>query len=193
DVLVNNVGVMLHNYQQNSAGEDKQFAVNLLNQYALTESLSANASLADDAVVITVASGGMYMAPLVTAALASDDATAHDGTQAYAIQKRAQVVLTEHWQSQPDNTNTFYVMHPGWVDTAGVKQSLPTFRKLLAPVLRNATQGADTIVWLAAKRPVPSSNTIWLDRKARSVHAYGFTRARSDSADKLLGFLKKFL
>ncbi|MEM7763756.1 MAG: SDR family NAD(P)-dependent oxidoreductase [Pseudomonadota bacterium] len=192
DVLVNNVGVMLHEFSTNADGVDTQFATNLLNQYVLTEALQQN-GLSSDAAVITVASGGMYMAPLVTAALASDDATAHDGTQAYAIQKRAQVVLTEHWQSQTDTTATFYVMHPGWVDTAGVKQSLPTFRKLLAPILRNATQGADTIVWLAASRPASTGDSIWLDRKARSVHAYGFTRTRSESAETLLGFLKKFL
>ena len=44
-------------------------------------------------------------------------------------------------------------MHPGWADTGGLRSSLPRFRRLMRPLLRDATQGADTIVWLAT---VPS-------------------------------------
>ncbi len=195
DILVNNVGVMLNEFQRNSAGIDKQFATNLLNQYRLTEALMRESLLAEDATVITVASGGMYMAPLVIAGLNTEEATAHDGTRAYAIQKRAQVVLTDHWQRESSNeSRRFYVVHPGWVDTAGVRDSLPTFRKLLAPVLRDAAQGADTIIWLAAARPEPGEEqSIWFDRKARKTHAYGFTRDRSESADALIKHLTRLL
>ncbi|MEM1437429.1 MAG: SDR family NAD(P)-dependent oxidoreductase [Pseudomonadota bacterium] len=192
DVLVNNVGVMLHEHARNSAGLDKQFAVNLLNQFRLTERAISRGLLAEDAIIITVASGGMYMAPLVIAALATDDAGTHDGQTAYAVQKRAQVALNEHWQAAHPG-RSFYVMHPGWVDTAGVKQSLPTFRRLLSPVLRNAEQGADTIVWLARQRPETDSASIWFDRKARKTHAYGFTRDRSQPTDALIEFLKQQL
>ncbi|MEO1594353.1 MAG: SDR family NAD(P)-dependent oxidoreductase [Pseudomonadota bacterium] len=192
DVLVNNVGVMLHEHARNSAGLDKQFAVNLLNQFRLTERAIARGLLADDAIIITVASGGMYMAPLVIAALATDDADAHDGQTAYAVQKRAQVTLNAHWQAAHPG-RSFYVMHPGWVDTAGVKRSLPTFRRLLSPVLRNAEQGADTIVWLARQRPEDDGASIWFDRKPRKTHAYGFTRERSQPTDALVEFLEQQL
>lgn len=194
DVLVNNVGVMLHDYQQNNDGVDTQFATNLLNQYVLTEKSIVDDLLATNGVVISVASGGMYMAPLVLSALASDTAEGHDGTRAYAIQKRAQVVLTQHWREHNAEPRRFYVMHPGWVDTDGVKRSLPTFRKLLSPILRTAQQGADTIIWLAAEKPDNSDgDSIWLDRKARKTHAYGFTRTRSETTEALLNHLKRFL
>ena len=84
-------------------------------------------------------------------------------------------------------------MHPGWVDTAGVRYSLPTFRRLLAPVLRNAAQGADTILWLARNRPSGGDGSIWFDRKARDVHAYGFTRERSQPVTALVEFLERQL
>ena len=108
------------------------------------------------------------------------------------MQKRAQVTLTGHWQKLFPGRR-FYVMHPGWADTAGVKRSLPTFRRLLSPILRTAAQGADTIVWLARSRPEGGDGKIWFDRKPRDVHAYGFTRSRSEPVDALLAFLERSL
>ncbi|MFK8053637.1 MAG: SDR family NAD(P)-dependent oxidoreductase [Woeseiaceae bacterium] len=194
DVLVNNVGVMLHEFRQNTDGVDAQFATNLLNQFVLTEAAETTGVIATDGCVITVASGGMYMAPLVTAGLASSSTEAHDGTRAYAIQKRAQVVLNQHWADSASENRRYYVMHPGWVDTDGVKDSLPTFRRLLAPILRNAAQGADTISWLAKTQPeMTEEPRIWLDRKPRKTHAYGFTKSRSETTDALLAYLRRFL
>ncbi len=48
-------------------------------------------------------------------------------------------------------------MHPGWVDTAGVQDALPTFRKITGPFLRNEAEGADTIVWLVASDEAASA------------------------------------
>ncbi len=188
DVLVNNVGVMLHDFTTNSQGVDSQYATNLLNQFVLTEAMIESGTLAEDATVIQVASGGMYMAPLVVEKVSADSEEAHDGTQAYAIQKRAQVALTEYWnQASHTGGRQFHVMHPGWVDTAGVQQSLPTFRKILKSVLRDGMAGADTIVWLAAKRPeVLDPIQIWFDRESRDVHAYGFTKTPAETSGKLI-------
>ncbi|MEM6817770.1 MAG: SDR family NAD(P)-dependent oxidoreductase [Pseudomonadota bacterium] len=188
DVLVNNVGVMLHDFTTNSQNMDSQYATNLLNQFVLTEALIDSGTLAADAAVIQVASGGMYMAPLVVEKLSADSQASHDGTQAYAIQKRAQVALTEYWnQASHTGERRFHVMHPGWVDTAGVQQSLPTFRKILKSVLRDGAAGADTIVWLAATRPeAVQPMQIWFDREARDVHAYGFTKTPAETSEKLL-------
>ncbi|MEM9172010.1 MAG: SDR family NAD(P)-dependent oxidoreductase [Pseudomonadota bacterium] len=194
DVLINNVGVMLHEFQQNSDGTDLQFATNLLNHYLLTESLITNGALHATSQVINVASGGMYMAPMVIGKLFAGDAADHDGTTAYAIQKRAQVMLTHYWQQRETEARRFNVMHPGWVDTAGVQQSLPTFRKLMRPILRSAVEGADTIVWLAACAPNgDTSDQIWLDRELCKVHAYSFTRSASADIDALLEALNEAL
>jgi hypothetical protein len=78
-------------------------------------------------------------------------------------------------------------MHPGWVDTDGVRSSLPGFRKLFAAVLRGAEEGADTALWLAATRP-DTGEGIWLDRQRDDEHAFAFTRAGAD-ADALVARL----
>ena len=59
-------------------------------------------------------------------------------------------------------------MHPGWVDTPGVRTSLPDFARVMGPWLRTPDQGADTMVWLAtAREPLASNGRFWLDRHRR--------------------------
>jgi hypothetical protein len=76
-----------------------------------------------------------------------------------------------------------HAMHPGWVDTPGVSRSLPTFRRIMGPLLRDVDQGADTLVWLAADdgEPVATTGRFWHDRRPRAVHRLKSTR-RADSA-----------
>jgi GTPase Era involved in 16S rRNA processing len=76
-------------------------------------------------------------------------------------------------------------MHPGWVDTAGVQTALPAFRATLRRALRNADQGADTILWLIDQQPAMSSKGgIWLDRHLDDEHAFALTRqSRWTAAD----------
>jgi len=73
-------------------------------------------------------------------------------------------------------------MHPGWADTPGVRQSLPTFRRIVGPLLRSAQQGADTVIWLAAdETALTSTGGFWLDRRRRPIHKLPGTR-KSDTA-----------
>ena len=82
------------------------------------------------------------------------------------------MVLNRVWSEEhAEDGIAFHAMHPGWVDTAGLSSSLPRFRRVMRPLLRDARQGADTIVWLAA-RPVldPASGGFWHDRAPRPEH-----------------------
>ena len=69
-----------------------------------------------------------------------------------------------------------HATHPGWADTPGVLDSLPTFHKLTGPLLRDAEGGADTTVWVAATQPAPRSGQLWHDRRARPTHLLRRTR-----------------
>ena len=191
DVLVNNVGVLLNKHQLSKEGYELSFATNLLNHYLLTKGLIERGLLADDAIVINMSSGGMYNVPLKIDQLNVLDPKKYDGVLAYAYQKRAQVVLNSWWQERyADRDWRFYVMHPGWVDTEGVKTSLPAFRKLFQHVLRDAAAGADTALWLASARPTQDDDgAIWFDRKGQSAHLGSSTRRDSDSAEALVEFL----
>jgi dehydrogenase/reductase SDR family protein 12 len=193
DVLVNNAGVMLDEHTLTAEGHEASFATNLLGHYRLTTGLVNAGLLPSTAMVVNLTSGGAYHVPLSTAMLNVKDAARYNGTYAYAFHKRAQIVLSEYWR------NTWaaigrrsYVLHPGWVDTPGVKRSLPRFRAALKRVLRDEAAGADTALWLAATKPAqPTGEHIWFDRKARAAHVAASTRVSRDTAETLVGCLEK--
>ena len=90
--------------------------------------------------VITMSSGGMYASPLRVSDLQMGDD--YKGTEQYARAKRAQVTLNEMWAARvPPREVVFHAMHPGWADTPGVQESLPTFRKVVGPLLRTPAAG----------------------------------------------------
>jgi NAD(P)-dependent dehydrogenase (short-subunit alcohol dehydrogenase family) len=118
---------------------------------------------------------------MYTARLEGDDLEldrrAFEGPSFYAHTKRAQVVLTEILAQRERHGVAFASMHPGWVDTPGLRSSLPRFHRLLRPLLRDARQGADTVVWLATASPtdVPTG-LFWHDRRPRPTHRFPTTR-----------------
>ena len=74
------------------------------------------------------------------------------------------------WAERLKPAAVVHALHPGWADTPGVEQGLPSFRKLTRPILRTPAQGADTLVWLLwADEPLASSGDLWLDRRRRST------------------------
>jgi len=191
DVLVNNAGVMLDEHTLTAEGLEMSYATNLLSHYRLTTGLVAAGLLPSSAVVVNLTSGGAYHVPLSTAMLNVTDPARYNGTHAYAFHKRAQVVLSEHWRNEwAAAGRRSYVLHPGWVDTDGVKRSLPRFRAALKSILRDEAAGADTALWLAATKPEqPAGEHIWFDRKARAAHVVSITRTSRDTAETLVKFL----
>ncbi|MBF0350423.1 MAG: SDR family NAD(P)-dependent oxidoreductase [SAR324 cluster bacterium] len=172
DILINNAGVLLNQREENSEGLEKTFATNTLGYFLMTNLLLPQLLQAKEARIINVSSGGMYATPLQL-----DDPQyqnrPYNGVMAYAESKRAEVILTELWAERLKDRNVIVsAMHPGWADTKGVQNSLPTFRKITKWVLRTSEQGADTIIWLAVAPHLTAqeSGKFWFDRKARSIH-----------------------
>jgi dehydrogenase/reductase SDR family protein 12 len=196
DVLVNNVGVLEDAHSLTPEGRERSFAVNLLSHYLLTEELIRGGGFSTERpLVINMTSGGAYNVPLNTSMLNAVDPARYNGTAAYGFHKRAQMVLNQHWRSRYGPRGfTFYVTHPGWADTDGVKRSLPRFRRILKSILRDATSGADTALWLAATRPPqPEEESVWFDRKVRPAHVYPSTRVSKDTAVSLVDSLEREL
>lgn len=189
DVLVNNVGVLLNRPATTAEGLDAAFAVNLLNQFVLTEGLRDAGLLGRDSCVVTMTSGGLYNVPLSIAGLQSH--AHYNGSLAYAGHKRAQAALTAWWRRHDLEGIRYYVMHPGWVDTPGVQTALPEFRRLVGPLLRTPAEGADTALWLAAERPGQDDDEgIWFDRSLRPAHKLWGTRSGDDPAE-LVAYLER--
>jgi NAD(P)-dependent dehydrogenase (short-subunit alcohol dehydrogenase family) len=183
DVLVHNAGALNAERRVAPDGTEETVAAQVFGPFLLTALLLAQLRRAAPGRVLTMSSGGMYAAPLAVTDLEMTD-DGYSGTEQYARAKRAQVTLNEMWAERVDpNDVVFQALHPGWADTPGVAESLPTFRRVLGPLLRTPEQGADTLVWLAtAEEPLRSSGGFWHDRRPRAIHRLPWTR-RSDTAD----------
>jgi NAD(P)-dependent dehydrogenase (short-subunit alcohol dehydrogenase family) len=170
DVLIHNAGALLNTRALSPQGIEQTVASHVVGPFLMTTLLLP---LLNGGRVVTVSSGGMY-----TSGLPAFDkgetlemlAHKYGGSKQYAIAKRAQVTLTEMWAMREPQTE-FVSMHPGWADTPGVQESIPGFRRVTAPILRTASEGADTIAWLAVVDPLPkASGTFWSDREVRPTH-----------------------
>ena len=177
DVLVNNVGVLLPERTETSEGLEKTLAVDLAGHFLLTNLLIPRLIETSPARIINVTSGGMYVERLRPDDLQFEHGD-YKGTTAYARAKRGQVVLTQLWADRLRGTGvSVHAMHPGWAKTAGVSESLPTFNRLMRPLLRTPAEGADTIVWLAASPdPGHTSGFLWFDRERVDEHLFDRTR-----------------
>ncbi|WTX00121.1 SDR family NAD(P)-dependent oxidoreductase [Streptomycetaceae bacterium NBC_01309] len=175
DVLVNNAGVMPDERRFTTDGVELTFATNVLAPWVLTAALRPLLSAAAPSRVVNVTSGGQY-----AGRLHSGDPESRTDRYApkkfYARTKRAQVVLTQEWAKRlaPDDIHV-HAMHPGWADTQGVRTSMPVFRTLIRPIIRDPAQGADTIVWLgSAPEAVRTTGLLWHDRAPRpTTYALG--------------------
>lgn len=192
DVLMNNVGLLLNEFSLTSEGRETSFATNILSHFLLTEGLADNDGFTGDAVVVNMTSGGMYNAPLGIAGLNRTQGKSYNGKASYAFAKRAQVSLTPYWNRKyADKGIRFYVTHPGWSRTPGVKTALPIFWKLQYLILRTPRQGADTAIWLCANRPaVTEEDNVWFDRKPRTAHVYEATKTPQCTVEELAEYLR---
>jgi dehydrogenase/reductase SDR family protein 12 len=193
DVLIHNAGVLERNYHRSNDGHERSFVINLVAPYLLTRSLVDSISLAENARIIFVSSGGMYPVKLNIAALDAAEKN-FDGVLAYAQAKRAQVVVAEELAKDLIKKKiVVHAMHPGWVATSGVSTSLPGFFRLTKPILRTPAEGADTIVWLsAAREPAKLTGKFWHDRRRRSTDLIPGTRESTAVRKQLLAYLRSF-
>jgi dehydrogenase/reductase SDR family protein 12 len=185
DVLIHGAGALTHDLRHTADGLEVTAQVHVVAPFLLTTELLPILGAATGARVITVSSGGMYTQALDLDRLARP-ATPFNGVRAYANAKRAQVALNECWSRFPAASGVvFHAMHPGWADTAGVREALPRFRAVMGPLLRTPSQGADTIVWLATDpRALETNGQFWLDRRPRSVARLPGTRTSNADAQR---------
>lgn len=184
-VLIHNAGALDDVRQESPQGIELTVASQVVGPFLLTGLLVPALKAGAPARVLWVSSGGMYSEPLSVERLEMS-AGDYDGTTAYARAKRAQVTLVELWAKElAADRIAVHSMHPGWADTPGLARSLPTFRKLVGPLLRTPAEGADTLVWLAVDEgaPLTESGRFWLDRRPRPLHRLASTR-RSDAPEE---------
>jgi NAD(P)-dependent dehydrogenase (short-subunit alcohol dehydrogenase family) len=185
--LVHNAGAMPKGRSETPQGHETQLACHVLGPHLIIECLLPLLRNAGGASVVFMSSGGMYTAPLSVDDMESESGP-YDGVRVYARTKRMQVVLADAWAKRlADDDIRVESMHPGWVGTPGVAESLPMFRKLTRPLLRDTRDGADTAVWLVATRPASAPGHFWHDRAQRPT-TFGWQRP--ENQDVVARFLE---
>jgi dehydrogenase/reductase SDR family member 12 len=184
--LINNAGAMPPQRSHTDEGLELGFATNVLGPFLLTALLLPALRRGVPSRIVNVSSGGMYTQRLDAEDLQLEHRD-YDPPAFYAHQKRCEVILTELWAERLRGSGiSAHSMHPGWADTPGVQTSLPRFRKVMGPLLRDAAQGADTIVWLAgAPEPGARPGLFWHDRAPRPTHRAPWTRESEDDRRRL--------
>ncbi|GJD11748.1 Dehydrogenase/reductase SDR family member 12 [Galdieria sulphuraria] len=157
NVLIHNAGCMAHRFQLTEEGFETNFVTNVLSVFYLTELLLPTLNKNGPSRVIVVSSGGM-----LTERLETDD-----------LPMKKEPFDVEYWSTKYVKMNTsFFSMHPGWVNTPVVQESMPQFYKTMKSHLRTPEQGADTVVWLACSSSVrkEDSGNFFLDRSKVEKH-----------------------
>lgn len=186
DVVIDNAGAIYPERRDGPDGIEATLAVLVVGPFALITGLLPLLRRTPGARVIAVTSGGMY-----TQALDLDDLESRrgpfSGPRVYARAKRAQVALAREWARRLRPAGIAWMsMHPGWADTPGLAEALPTFRRAMRPLLRTPGQGADTIVWLATHPDVMAcSGRLYLDRRPRPFDRIPGTRLSADDRCRL--------
>jgi dehydrogenase/reductase SDR family member 12 len=184
DALVHNAGAMFAERGVTDDGFERTYQLHVVAPFLLTALLLPLLGTGGSARVVTVTSGGMYSQKLDVDELESP--AGYRPSIAYARAKRAQVALTREWARRSRGQGIrHHVVHPGWALTPGVEGSLPRFRKLTGPLLRDPAEGADTIVWLALSDDVTGDGQLWHDRHVRHPHKLPWTRAGDGESDRL--------
>lgn len=184
DAVVHNAGALFAERAETVDGLERTYQIHVVAPFLLTSLLLPKLVEGTPGRVITVTSGGMYSEKLVTDRV--DSPSTYRGTVAYARAKRAQVVLTREWARRFGGYDLdFQVAHPGWALTPGVESSLPGFRKVTGPILRDPAQGADTTVFLALADELAETGRLWHDRRPRGEHRVPWTIPERGEAGEL--------
>ncbi len=197
-VLINNAGVMVEP-RKSADGYEINFATNTLGSYAVSRAFESILKSSSPSRIIFVSSGGSLTEPLVVDDLEGDNVKkdSNFGQTQYARDKRRQVVIAEQLAEELAASNIFVCsMHPGWCDTSGVVNSMPSFHERFKTSLRTPDQGADTIVWLSVKEAKSlEPGAFYLDRAPQSKHlplaATGYSKEEAETLIKKLDVLSK--
>ncbi len=153
DVLINNAGIFLTEYQETTEGFETQWMVNYLAHYLLTRRLLDLLKVSDYARVINVSSNAHLKGQINFEDLSGKKN--YNGLQAYAQSKLANLLFTKELAARQMGVGvSSYALHPGVVNTGiGNKNNnswMSWIWRLGKPFMISPAKGAATIVYLAS-------------------------------------------
>lgn len=153
DLLINNAGTMISQFQTNGNGLELTFAANYLGPWLLTRGLLDSLVASGSARIVTVASTIHYRGRLDLDALSHETGRNYSGMKAYARSKLGNVMATLTQAELLQNTAvTANCLHPGVVASniaADANVFLRMGMKLAAPFMLSPERGAATSLFLA--------------------------------------------
>ena len=84
-------------------------------------------------------------------------------------------------------------MHPGWVKTDGLSNSLPGFSRIMGKRLRNLDEGIDTILWLLLTEESLNSGGFYFDRKMVSPYLSKNFNPTREERTELLNMIDNYI
>ncbi|MGD0877437.1 MAG: SDR family oxidoreductase [Anaerolineales bacterium] len=168
-VLVNNAGAMFFRRKVTPDGFEMTFALNHLNYFLLTNLLLDVLKASAPARIVNVSSGAHMRGTIEFDNLQSERHFA--AMQAYGQSKLANVLFTYELARRLEGSGvTANALHPGFVFTGFAHNNGALFNfgmKLIGPFIRQADQGAQTIIFLASSAEVEGiSGKYFIDSKA---------------------------
>lgn len=183
--LILNAGAMPNTLTHTAQGHECIWASQVLGHLLLLRTLAARGDLAPGCRVVWVASGGLYLQRLDLTDLTWAQRP-YNKYAAYANAKRAQLILTSMLHDAlADHSLHLSCMHPGWVDTPALRTAMPWFQTLLNQTLRDASAGADTMLWLVTTREPVAGGKFWFDREEVPAHLWWRTRETPQDREAL--------
>ncbi len=180
DAVLHNAGLLPLERARTPQGFEVTYGVHLLGPLVLTEALLPRLRARAGRVVF-MTSGGAYTQRLQLGVLRDgvDARDGYDGVRSYAQTKRGQIVVADALHRLLAPEVSAFSVHPGWVDTRAVRESLPGFHRRMGPYLRTPEQGADGTLWLstaALGEEALARGGMWFDRRPVGQHPLPWTR-----------------
>jgi len=161
DVLLNNAGLVTRKREQTADGFERQFAVNHLAPFLLTNLLLDKLKASDAARVVTVASNAHHRSDFDLNDLHWEHRR-YDGIKAYGATKLANILFTRELAKRLDGSNvTANCLHPGVVAThifSGMGLLGAVFGIVTRPFMLSATAGAHTSIYLASDAAIGTTS-----------------------------------
>ncbi|KAF8358195.1 hypothetical protein PRIPAC_93190 [Pristionchus pacificus] len=189
DILINNAGVWMTDYQKTKDGHEMTWGTNHLGHFLLTELLLPLIEKAPEGRIVNVSSLGHESSPVLDLTTI-DDAANYAGFVAYCKTKLANVMhareLTRRLRARGNTTVTVNSLHPGAIATE-IGRDLNIFLKALVsvayPFLKSWKDGAQTSLYCALSTDIKGVSGEYFSDCARKDVAH---TAKNDLACKQL-------
>lgn len=168
DVLINNAGAFFSAYDETEDGIERQFAINHLAPFLLTNLLMECLKASTPARIVNVASRAHYRGWMNFDDIGFKQS--YDGfIKAYSQSKLANVLFTKELARKLEGTGiTVNCLHPGVVGTSiAQKESKGIYRlgwALMRPFMMSAADGAKTTIYLASSPQVEGVTGEYFDK-----------------------------